>query len=150
MPRGKLEKQLKYKILTIKMYFLFSSETSASSVTVKQIPCSILNMSFFDKLKNPKNKIIHNSGIICKRSEIDIDGILVADNLRGVIAIFSYIQMQFCNNYKQINFRCCWMKSRLNIFYTTLTNEKNLFSKYFKFSYWVVNFASTKTSLSLI
>lgn len=43
-----------------------------------------MNMSFFDKLKNPENNIIHDSGTICKRWDIDIDGILVSDNLRGV------------------------------------------------------------------
>ncbi|XP_043284853.1 cilia- and flagella-associated protein 300-like [Venturia canescens] len=57
----------------------------ASSITIKQIPCSVMNMSFFDKVKNPENKIIHDSGTICKRWDTEIDGIMVSDNLRGML-----------------------------------------------------------------
>lgn len=56
----------------------------ATDVEVKQIPCSITNMSFFDKLKNPENNIVHKSGCLRQKYDGDIDGILVADNLRAV------------------------------------------------------------------
>ncbi|XP_015587691.1 uncharacterized protein C11orf70 homolog [Cephus cinctus] len=59
--------------------------TVASTVETRQIPCSVLTMSFFEKLKDPNNKVVHNSGTICKRYDLDIDGFLVSDNLRGML-----------------------------------------------------------------
>lgn len=56
----------------------------ASNVQIKQVPCSVLSMSFFDKLKNPINGIVHNSGMICKRYDLQVEDFLVSDNLRGV------------------------------------------------------------------
>ncbi|XP_012232310.1 cilia- and flagella-associated protein 300-like [Linepithema humile] len=57
----------------------------ASSVEVKQIPCSVLSMSFFNKLKDPDNGITYNSGTICKRYDIQVEDFLVSDNLRGML-----------------------------------------------------------------
>ncbi|KYM89672.1 Uncharacterized protein C11orf70 like protein [Atta colombica] len=57
----------------------------ASSVQIKQVPCSILNMSFFDKLKDPDNRIVYNSGTICKRYDLQIEDFLISDNLRGML-----------------------------------------------------------------
>ncbi|KAK2580782.1 hypothetical protein KPH14_011517 [Odynerus spinipes] len=58
---------------------------TASTVDVEQIPCSVVNMSFFDKLKNPHNEIIHNSGIIRKRYDTKINDFLVSDKLREML-----------------------------------------------------------------
>ncbi|XP_071648214.1 cilia- and flagella-associated protein 300 [Temnothorax longispinosus] len=57
----------------------------ASNVQVKQVPCSVLSMSFFNKLKDPDNGIVHNSGIICKRYDLQVEDFLVSDNLRGML-----------------------------------------------------------------
>ncbi|KYN08156.1 PREDICTED: uncharacterized protein C11orf70 homolog [Cyphomyrmex costatus] len=57
----------------------------ASSVQIKQVPCSVLSMSFFDKLKDPDNKITYSSGKICKRYDLQIEDFLVSDNLRGML-----------------------------------------------------------------
>ncbi|KAL0107874.1 hypothetical protein PUN28_014859 [Cardiocondyla obscurior] len=57
----------------------------ASSVEIKQVPCSVLSMSFFDKMKNPNNRIVHNSGMICKRYDSQIEDFIVSDNLRGML-----------------------------------------------------------------
>lgn len=56
----------------------------ASSVEIKQVPCSVLCMSFFNKLKDPDNGIIRGSGTICKRYDMQIEEFLVSDNLHGV------------------------------------------------------------------
>ncbi|XP_011647699.1 uncharacterized protein C11orf70 homolog [Pogonomyrmex barbatus] len=56
----------------------------ASNVETKQIPCSVLSMSFFNKLKDSNNGIVHNSGMICKRYDTQIEDFLVSDKLRGV------------------------------------------------------------------
>lgn len=56
------------------------------------MPCSVLNMSFFNKIKDFENGVVHKSGTICKRYDMEIDGFLISDNLRGVwILIASYI-----------------------------------------------------------
>ncbi|KAG5327726.1 CF300 protein, partial [Pseudoatta argentina] len=60
-------------------------DIQASSVQIKQVPCSILSMSFFDKLKDPDNRIVYNSGTICKRYDLQIEDFLVSDNLRGML-----------------------------------------------------------------
>ncbi|KAG7189382.1 hypothetical protein KM043_017029 [Ampulex compressa] len=57
----------------------------ATSIEAKQVPCTILNMSFFNKLKDPENGVIHNSGMIAKRYDEEINGILISDNLRGML-----------------------------------------------------------------
>ncbi|XP_020288836.1 uncharacterized protein C11orf70 homolog [Pseudomyrmex gracilis] len=57
----------------------------ASSVEVKQVPCSVLSMSFFNRLKDPDNKITCSSGTICKRYDTQIEDFLVSDNLRGML-----------------------------------------------------------------
>ncbi|XP_057331287.1 cilia- and flagella-associated protein 300-like isoform X2 [Microplitis mediator] len=65
--------------------FKESYDTSASEVEVKQIPCSIMSMAFFDKLKNPDNNIVYASGNIHQKYDDFIDGILVPDNLRAML-----------------------------------------------------------------
>ncbi|EZA58424.1 hypothetical protein DMN91_005758 [Ooceraea biroi] len=55
------------------------------SVEVRQVPCSVLSMSFFDKLKNPDNDIIYNSGTICKRYDMQREEFLISDNLRNML-----------------------------------------------------------------
>lgn len=57
----------------------------ASSVQIKQVPCSVLSMSFFNKLKNTDNGIVHSSGTICKRYDLQVEDFLVSDNLRGML-----------------------------------------------------------------
>ncbi|EFN73792.1 Uncharacterized protein C11orf70, partial [Camponotus floridanus] len=57
----------------------------ASSVEIKQVPCSVLSMSFFNKLKDPDNGIVHDSGTICKRYDMQVEDFLVSDNLRGML-----------------------------------------------------------------
>ncbi|KAM0731004.1 Cilia and flagella-associated protein 300 [Formica fusca] len=57
----------------------------ASSVEIKQVPCSVLCMSFFNKLKDPDNGIIRGSGTICKRYDMQIEEFLVSDNLHGML-----------------------------------------------------------------
>lgn len=56
----------------------------ASSVEIKQLQCSVLNMSFFDQLTNANNNIVFESGNIRKRCDIEIEGFSTFDNLRGV------------------------------------------------------------------
>ncbi|XP_025152809.1 uncharacterized protein C11orf70 homolog [Harpegnathos saltator] len=56
----------------------------ASDVEIKQIPCTVLSMNFFNKLKDPNNGIIYSSGIISKRYDMQVEDFLVSDNLRGV------------------------------------------------------------------
>lgn len=68
---------------TINISHIFVGIT-ASTVEITPIPCSVLNMSFFNKLKDPENGIVHKSGIICKRYDTEIDNFLISDNLRGV------------------------------------------------------------------
>nr|XP_033338244.1 cilia- and flagella-associated protein 300-like [Megalopta genalis] len=57
---------------------------TSSIVETKPVPCSVLSMSFFNKLKDPENGIVYKSGAICKRYDMEIDNFLVCDNLRGV------------------------------------------------------------------
>ncbi|KAF7997894.1 hypothetical protein HCN44_009292 [Aphidius gifuensis] len=57
----------------------------ASKVETKQISCSVVSMSFFDKLKDPKNNIVYESGSIRQRYETEINGIMVSDNLRSML-----------------------------------------------------------------
>lgn len=56
----------------------------ASEVELNQIPCTILSMNFFEKLKNPENNIVYSSGSIRPKCEEQINGIFVSDNLRRV------------------------------------------------------------------
>ncbi|KAK1123004.1 hypothetical protein K0M31_008640 [Melipona bicolor] len=42
-------------------------------------------MSFFNKLKDPENAVVHKSGIICKRYDMEIENFLISDNLRGML-----------------------------------------------------------------
>lgn len=60
------------------------SNLIADEVEIKQIPCSIMSMTFFDKLKNLDNNIIHAMGNIRQKFDDFVDGILVSDNLRAV------------------------------------------------------------------
>ncbi|XP_008202251.1 cilia- and flagella-associated protein 300-like isoform X1 [Nasonia vitripennis] len=69
----------------------------ASSIEVTAVPCFVLNMSFFDKLLDPANKIVHNSGVTCKRFDTDIEGFTVSDNLRGMILD------EYCEEYQLFN-----------------------------------------------
>ncbi|XP_012530005.3 cilia- and flagella-associated protein 300 [Monomorium pharaonis] len=57
----------------------------ASSVQIKQVPCSVLSMSFFNKLRDSNNGIVYNSGTICKRYDLQVEDFLVSDNLRGML-----------------------------------------------------------------
>ncbi|KAK0171719.1 hypothetical protein PV328_005137 [Microctonus aethiopoides] len=57
----------------------------ASDIEIKQIPCSITSMAFFDKLKDSNNNIVNDSDHIRQRFDIEIDGILVSNNLRGML-----------------------------------------------------------------
>ncbi|XP_076763236.1 cilia- and flagella-associated protein 300 [Xylocopa sonorina] len=57
----------------------------ASNVEIKPVPCSVLNMSFFNKLKDPKNRIVHKSGTICKTYDMELQNFLVSDNLRRML-----------------------------------------------------------------
>ncbi|XP_012284764.1 uncharacterized protein C11orf70 homolog [Orussus abietinus] len=58
---------------------------TASSVELKSVPCSVLGTSFFDKLKDPENNVVYESGNIRKRYDLEIDGFLISDNLRGML-----------------------------------------------------------------
>nr|XP_012151414.1 PREDICTED: uncharacterized protein C11orf70-like isoform X1 [Megachile rotundata] len=58
---------------------------TATTIEIKPVPCSVLNMSFFNKLKDSENGITYDSGTICKRYDMEIDGFLVSDNLRGIL-----------------------------------------------------------------
>ncbi|XP_043489764.1 cilia- and flagella-associated protein 300-like [Polistes fuscatus] len=57
----------------------------ASTVDVEQMPCSVINMSFFDKLRNPDKGIISSSGVIRKRYDSEIHNFLVSDKLREML-----------------------------------------------------------------
>ncbi|KZC06100.1 PREDICTED: uncharacterized protein C11orf70 homolog [Dufourea novaeangliae] len=58
---------------------------TASIVDIKPVACSVLSMSFFDKLKDPKNGIVYKSGTICKRYDMEIENFLISDRLRGML-----------------------------------------------------------------
>ncbi|XP_008202253.1 cilia- and flagella-associated protein 300-like isoform X2 [Nasonia vitripennis] len=47
--------------------------------------------------KDPANKIVHNSGVTCKRFDTDIEGFTVSDNLRGMILD------EYCEEYQLFN-----------------------------------------------
>ncbi|XP_014472654.1 PREDICTED: uncharacterized protein C11orf70 homolog [Dinoponera quadriceps] len=57
----------------------------ASSVEIKQVPCTVLNMTFFNKLKDPSNGITYSSGTISKRYDTQVEDFLISDNLRGML-----------------------------------------------------------------
>ncbi|XP_050587168.1 cilia- and flagella-associated protein 300-like [Bombus affinis] len=57
----------------------------ASNIEIKPVPCSVLNMTFFNKLKDPKNGVVHKSGIICKRYDMEVENFLISDNLRAML-----------------------------------------------------------------
>ncbi|XP_011298111.1 uncharacterized protein C11orf70 isoform X1 [Fopius arisanus] len=57
----------------------------ANEVEINQIPCTVLSMEFFERLKNPENNIVYNSGSIRQKCEEQIDGIFVSDNLRKML-----------------------------------------------------------------
>lgn len=63
----------------------------ADSVDITQVPCTVLNMTFFNKLFDPENNIVRSSGTIFKRYDTYIDGFTVSDNLRGVRIFLKYI-----------------------------------------------------------
>ncbi|XP_011504128.1 PREDICTED: uncharacterized protein C11orf70 homolog, partial [Ceratosolen solmsi marchali] len=42
-------------------------------------------MSFFDKLMDPENKIVFNTGKIRQRYETVVDDFVICDNLRGML-----------------------------------------------------------------
>ncbi|XP_015172855.1 PREDICTED: uncharacterized protein C11orf70 homolog [Polistes dominula] len=70
------------------MFFFFAFSflgIIASTVDVEQLPCSVINMSFFDKLRNPDNGIISISGVIRKRYDSEIHDFLVSDKLREML-----------------------------------------------------------------
>ncbi|CAK9806958.1 Cilia- and flagella-associated protein 300 [Anthophora plagiata] len=58
---------------------------TAATLEIKPIPCSVLNMSFFNKLNDPENGIVHRSGIIGKRYDMEVENFLISDNLRGML-----------------------------------------------------------------
>ncbi|XP_076238505.1 cilia- and flagella-associated protein 300 [Calliopsis andreniformis] len=58
---------------------------TAGTVEIKPVPCSVVSMSFFDKLRNPESGIVHRSGAIRKRYDTEIENFLVSDNLRGML-----------------------------------------------------------------
>ncbi|XP_063979114.1 cilia- and flagella-associated protein 300-like [Diachasmimorpha longicaudata] len=66
--------------------YSFSEEgIVADAVEINPIPCTVLSMSFFEKLQDPENNIVCNSGNIRQKYEEQIDGIFVADNLRKML-----------------------------------------------------------------
>ncbi|XP_011504629.1 PREDICTED: uncharacterized protein C11orf70 homolog [Ceratosolen solmsi marchali] len=57
----------------------------AECVEVCTVACTILDMSFFDKLMDPENKIVFNTGKIRQRYETVVDDFVICDNLRGML-----------------------------------------------------------------
>ncbi|XP_058804305.1 cilia- and flagella-associated protein 300-like [Phymastichus coffea] len=57
----------------------------AASVQVTPVPCTVLNTSFFDKLLDPANKIVRDSGLINKQCDTYVDGFTISDKLRGML-----------------------------------------------------------------
>ncbi|XP_032670943.1 cilia- and flagella-associated protein 300-like isoform X2 [Odontomachus brunneus] len=57
----------------------------ASTVEIKQVPCSVLSMTFFNKLKDPNNGITYSSGTIRKRYDMQVEDFLISDNLHGML-----------------------------------------------------------------
>ncbi|XP_076222253.1 cilia- and flagella-associated protein 300 isoform X2 [Nomia melanderi] len=56
-----------------------------ATVEIKPVPCSVLSMSFFNKLKNPENGIVYKSGAIRKKYDMEIHNFLISDHLRGML-----------------------------------------------------------------
>lgn len=73
------------ELLTKQGNYWAKQDIIASSVEINPISCSVLNMSFFNKLKDPKNGIVHKSGTICKRFDMEIENFLISDNLRAML-----------------------------------------------------------------
>lgn len=73
------------ELLTKQGNYWAKQDIIASSVEINPISCSVLNMSFFNKLKDPKNGIVHKSGAICKRFDMEIENFLISDNLRAML-----------------------------------------------------------------
>ncbi|XP_034937312.1 cilia- and flagella-associated protein 300-like isoform X2 [Chelonus insularis] len=57
----------------------------ASEVDVRPVPCTITSMIFFEKLNDPKNEIVHESGSIRPSHYDYIDDILIPNCLRAMI-----------------------------------------------------------------
>ncbi|XP_067013831.1 cilia- and flagella-associated protein 300 [Anabrus simplex] len=58
---------------------------SVSSVEVKQVPCSILSMNFFDRLEDPSNGISCGGGRLMRCLDQQVDEFLVSDELRRMM-----------------------------------------------------------------
>ena len=65
---------------------LFISGMKAETVTVEHIPCSVLSMTFFDRLQ--ENNIVRENGNIAKCFDDVADGFTVSDELRKVTYSF--------------------------------------------------------------
>ncbi|XP_046414196.1 cilia- and flagella-associated protein 300-like [Neodiprion fabricii] len=58
---------------------------TATQVKAEQLPCSVLTMSFFDKLKDPSNNITYDSNKIRKTIRYNEAGEMITDNLRAML-----------------------------------------------------------------
>ncbi|XP_066585087.1 cilia- and flagella-associated protein 300-like [Prorops nasuta] len=79
------DKAVSKELLTKQNNTWLKQDITANSVEIIRLSCAVSSMSFFDKLKDPKNNIVYESGAIRKRYECDIDGIIVSDNLKGML-----------------------------------------------------------------
>ncbi|KAL7305794.1 hypothetical protein TKK_0002042 [Trichogramma kaykai] len=58
---------------------------AAATVEITPVPCTVFNMSFFDKLTNSENGICGATGNIRKQCDLEIDNFIVSDKLRSMI-----------------------------------------------------------------
>lgn len=67
-----------------KHLLIYATGIVATEVNAEQIPCSIMEMSFFNKLKDPENRITYDSNKIRKSMRYNDEGDMITDNLKAV------------------------------------------------------------------
>ncbi|XP_012252701.2 cilia- and flagella-associated protein 300-like isoform X1 [Athalia rosae] len=73
------------KLKTKKLNSWFNEGIIATEVKTEHIPCSVLAMSFFDRLKEPENNITYDSNKIRQTMKYNEDGDLITDNLKAML-----------------------------------------------------------------
>ncbi|XP_063242519.1 cilia- and flagella-associated protein 300-like [Bacillus rossius redtenbacheri] len=59
--------------------------SAASTVEVEAVPCSVVSMTAFEPLTDPRNGVVSPGGRIVGCPQVVVDGFLVADHLREVL-----------------------------------------------------------------
>ena len=76
------------------------------TVEVEEVPCSVLSMDYFDRLK--EYNIVRESGHISKCLDDYYEGIQISDELRKVYQIHDFMNKAFLSRYKHQHIdQCC-------------------------------------------